>query len=59
MQTLTRLQEAPIETLLSATGLRRPVLNTALDRLVALGYALRGGEAGKEVYRPVVRVLGT
>ena len=59
MNTLVRLKEAPIETLLPATGLRRPALNAALDRLVALNYAIRVGEAGREVYRPVVRVLGT
>lgn len=59
MQTLTRLKEAPVETLVEATGLRRTALNAALDRLVALNYAIRVGEAGREVYRPVVQVLGT
>jgi len=58
MQTLVRLKEATVETLVQASGLRRPALNAALDRLVALNYAIRVGEAGTEVYRPVVRVLG-
>ncbi|HEX5417093.1 MAG TPA: ATPase domain-containing protein [Chloroflexota bacterium] len=57
LQTLVSLKEATAPVLAEATGLRRPALNAALDRLVALNYAIRGIEERQTVYRPVAQVL--
>ncbi len=57
LHALIEAREATVDALADATGLRRPVLNAALDRLVALNYALRVVEAGRTIYRPVARPL--
>ncbi len=55
--TLGELGQASVEALTQATNLRRGELTRILDRLIALGYALRVVEEGQTVYRPVARPL--
>ena len=57
MDTLAELREGTVEDLAQHTGLRRPALTSALDRLVALNYALKATAEGRQVYRPVARPL--
>jgi circadian clock protein KaiC len=58
LQALIELQEAPAEEVARRTGLRRPDLTRALDRLVRLNYAIEVVAEGRKVYRPVARALG-
>ncbi|MBI3977584.1 MAG: AAA family ATPase [Chloroflexi bacterium] len=58
LQTLLDLGQASAEETAARTGLRRPDLTRALDRLLALNYAIRVQEEGRAVYRPVARALG-
>lgn len=58
IQALVARGEATAPALGEATGLARPALGAALDRLVALNYAVRAAEQGQTVYRPVARALG-
>ena len=58
LRTLIRLKEASAEVLAQICGMRRPALSAALDRLIALNYAIRAVEHGQTIYRPVVRPLG-
>ncbi len=57
MRTLIEAREATPDALVEATGMRRPVVQAALDRLVALNYAIRVVEAGRTLYRPAARPL--
>jgi circadian clock protein KaiC len=58
MRALARLREASADTLVQVTGFRRPILIATLERLVLLNYLIRVTVEGREVYRPVARVLG-
>lgn len=58
LQALISRREATVDELAGATGLRRPSLTSALERLVALNYALRLVQEGRTIYRPVARELG-
>jgi circadian clock protein KaiC len=58
MRALIDAKEATADALAEATGLRRQTLTAALDRLVALNYAIRVVEAGRTLYRPAARPLG-
>lgn len=57
LDTLSELREGTAEELAQRIGLRRPVLTAALDRLVALDYALKATVEGQPVYRPVARPI--
>jgi len=54
LRTLVDLRESPIEELALRTGLRPGGLRSALNRLVALSYALRVVESGVTVYRSLL-----
>ena len=57
LQGQARLREGSAEEIAQATGLRRPEVNAALNRLVALSYVIRLTKEGKTVYRPVEQAL--
>jgi len=58
LKALDEMREAPVEELARRTGQERPPVAAALDRLVALNYALKAVEQGKTLYRPATRPLG-
>ena len=58
LEALDEMREAPVEELARRTGLERPPVAAALDRLVALNYALKAVGQGKTLYRPATRPLG-
>ncbi|HVB96965.1 MAG TPA: ATPase domain-containing protein [Chloroflexota bacterium] len=58
LRALIAAQESTAEALALATGLRRQALTAALERLVALNYAIKVDEHGQTLYRPVARTLG-
>jgi circadian clock protein KaiC len=54
LRTLIEVRESPIEEMALRTGLRPAALRSALNRLVALNYALRVVEKGVTLYRPLI-----
>jgi circadian clock protein KaiC len=58
LRALIDQREGSIEAMAQATGLRRPDLARALDRLIALNYVVKTVEDGKPIYRPIVGALG-
>jgi circadian clock protein KaiC len=57
LRVLEGLREATAEAVAEGTGLSDDEVRSALDRLVALNYALRREEAGAAVFRPAARTL--
>lgn len=53
LRALVELREGSVEGLAQAANLRRAEARSALNRLVALSYAIRAIEAGQVVYRPL------
>jgi circadian clock protein KaiC len=58
LEALIELREVQKAGLARRTGLRRPELARALERLVALNYAIEETQEGRAVYRPVAGTLG-
>jgi DNA-binding MarR family transcriptional regulator len=57
LQALIGLGEGSVEAVAEATHLMRPEVVAALDRLVALSFALRAVMGEQTVYRPVEHTL--
>jgi circadian clock protein KaiC len=57
LRVLEDLREATVEAVAEGAGLGDDEVRRALDRVVALNYALRREEAGAAVYRPAARTL--
>ncbi|MHB1416492.1 MAG: ATPase domain-containing protein [Chloroflexota bacterium] len=57
LRALIELREGTAEAVAQATHFRRPEATAALNRLVALSYAIRVGDGGQAVYRPVEQAL--